>query len=1059
MSFPYPPTNVVAVPGNKIATISWTPGSNNGAIIYGYKVTSNRLINLPTGYVEVLGPTTTTAIVYGLSNDTIYTFKVNAINKNGYSQDSTYSNEIVPYTIPDPPTNVIADPSNGFAKITWTVPNYNGGSTIYGYTATSIPEGRNASIIGFDSSSVIVTGLTNGTSYNFAVVATNAAGSSLPTNTIISVIPKTIPLPPTNLIATPGNRQIVLEWSSPINTGGTPIINYIIYTYLSTDNTQAKTPITTTNSNTTYLISDLSINTGYYFKAVSINIIGRSVDSSVSNTINTYNVPDPPTNIIAYPGVNSARITWTAPTNVVATGYNVYIYPVTNASQILGSVGNDVSLNIINLEKNTSYKFVVIAKNDSGLSIPSNESNLITTNNIPAAPINVIADASNQSALLNWTNGYDGGSSITSYIINAIPYTGIPIVSRNVTTNPGYISNLLIDTSYSFTVTAINAVGISDVSGITQGYIRTYGYPDPPIDLSYDASFGNVTIHWQSPANTGRTRITGYDIISSDRSMTYSTNEQTIPVIISPPTQINIDNLINGQTYTFNLYARNIVGQSKTYSSINVKPARYPDPPRDVSANTGNQSATIYWVDPSDGGSQITSYNIKIRDISSNSITISKVYSKPGQVTGLLVDTSYVFAVNAINNFGDSSYSSFSIPIRTFNYPGKPTNIVGFSGTRSIRVFWSKPITNGRTPITGYIINLYDSNLNPLNQLLINNVTDLSYTIPNLLNNTGYIITMNSKNIVGISEDSIQTQPIITFNIPNKVNQISGTPGDFKVFLNWTAPYNGGTSIIRYDISVNYLNPDINLGITNFDTSVNALNNKVEPITSITVLNLLRDTSYNFTITTVNEVGQSLKSNVITVRTNNVPEPPIITNVTAGNSEITIDWDLPNNGGSSITNYIIHSYRKEQGSGLFLYNSTTKITNNITFTTITGLINGDLYKFRIVAVNGVGESLMSDYSEEISPIYVAPLQKDEPSEYCKKTCHPIYKKMATSTNNPNVSKRMLYSKTVNNKCSVKNNVTYNQLVEKYNFPPLDVSGINQRQIIAYKSPAFLNAMF
>jgi uncharacterized protein YvpB len=54
---------------------------------------------------------------------------------------------------------------------------------------------------------------------------------------------------------------------------------------------------------------------------------------------------------------------------------------------------------------------------------------------------------------------------------------------------------------------------------------------------------------------------------------------------------------------------------------------------------------------------------------------------------------------------------------------------------------------------------------------------------------------------------------------------------------------------------------------------------------------------------------------------------------------------------------------------------------------------------------------------------------------------------------------MLYSKTVNNKCSVKNNVTYNQLVEKYNFPPLDVSGINQRQIIAYKSPAFLNAMF
>ena len=1058
MSVPEPPINITAIPGNKTVTVTWTPGNNNGGTIYGYKITSNPVSNLPTGYVEVLGPTTNTAIINSLTNSISYKFNVTAINQYGSSLESDYSADAMPYTIPDPPTNVTAIANNGYATVSWNVPQNNNGSTIYGYTVTSIPDGLTANIIGSTTTTVIVTGLTNGTSYNFSVVATNAAGSSITATTTTAIIPKTVPIAPIILRTTPGNRQITLEWKSPLNTGGSPIINYIIYTYLGSDNTEISS-ITTTN-NTIYLIGNLLINTSYYFKIKAVNIVGNSPFSTSSDTVKTYDVPNAPTNIIAYPGVNSARVTWIAPTNVVATGYDVYRYPISNTSTILGSIGNDLSLNIINLDRNTNYSFVVVARNDSGASEYSNASNIITTNNIPSAPTGVTADAGNQSALINWTNGYNGGSNITSYNIKAIPYSGSPIVSTNVQSKPGYISGLLIDTSYSFTVTAVNAVGISDVSGSTQDYIRTYGYPNQPTDLSYDASFGNVTIRWTEPTNTGRTRITGYDIISSNGLITGSTNEQTVPVFISPPTQIKIDGLINGQIYTFYIYSRNSVGQSRTYSTINAIPARYPDPPIDLSTNPGNRSATIEWRrDTFNGGTPITSYNIKTRNVITNSITDSIVYTNPAEITGLEIDTSYSFAVNAINRFGSSSDSTFSTPIRTFNIPGKPTNIVGFSGTRSIRLFWSTPISDGRTPITGYRINVYDNNLNSIDQILLNNVVDLSYTIPNLLNNKGYILTMNSRNIVGYSLESQQTITINTFNIPNQIYQISGSPGDFKVFLNWTSPYNGGANIIRYDISVNPLNPDSNSNIINFDTSVNALNSNIEPATSVVVPNLLRDTSYNFTINAVNEVGSSIKTNAITIRTNNVPEPPVITNVTAGDSEITISWNVPYNGGSVITNYIINTYRKEQISGTFIYNSTKRITNNITFNTFKSLINGDLYKFRIIAVNGVGESLLSDYSDEISPIYVEPPPKGEPSDYCKNTCNPIYKKMVTSTNNPNISKRMLYGKTVNSKCSVKNNVTYEQLVEKYNFPPLDVSGINQRQAITYKSPAFLNAMF
>ena len=32
--------------------------------------------------------------------------------------------------------------------------------------------------------------------------------------------------PPTNLRATPGNEQVTLRWTAPVNTGGGPITDY-----------------------------------------------------------------------------------------------------------------------------------------------------------------------------------------------------------------------------------------------------------------------------------------------------------------------------------------------------------------------------------------------------------------------------------------------------------------------------------------------------------------------------------------------------------------------------------------------------------------------------------------------------------------------------------------------------------------------------------------------------------------------------------------------------------------------------------------------------------------
>jgi len=84
-----------------------------------------------------------------------------------------------PATVPDPPTSVSASYGDTQSIISFTAPVNNGGSAIISYTVTSSPEG----IIATGSSSPItITGLTNGVSYTYTVVATNINGDSTPSS-------------------------------------------------------------------------------------------------------------------------------------------------------------------------------------------------------------------------------------------------------------------------------------------------------------------------------------------------------------------------------------------------------------------------------------------------------------------------------------------------------------------------------------------------------------------------------------------------------------------------------------------------------------------------------------------------------------------------------------------------------------------------------------------------------------------------------------------------------------------------------------------------------------
>jgi hypothetical protein len=183
---PGAPTNVTATnAANAQSVVSWTaPGSNGGATITGYTVTSS-----PDSRTCVSTTGALSCTVTGLTNGRSYTFSVTATNARGAGSASNASNSVTPSTTPGAPTNVTAtNAANAQSVVSWTAPASNGDATITGYTVTASPGGRTCAWTTGDLSCT-VTGLTNGTNYTFSVTATNASGTGSASEVSSSVTP------------------------------------------------------------------------------------------------------------------------------------------------------------------------------------------------------------------------------------------------------------------------------------------------------------------------------------------------------------------------------------------------------------------------------------------------------------------------------------------------------------------------------------------------------------------------------------------------------------------------------------------------------------------------------------------------------------------------------------------------------------------------------------------------------------------------------------------------------------------------------------------------------
>lgn len=203
-------------------------------------------------------------------------------------------------TVPSAPTIGTATAGNASATVSWTAPGSTGGGPVTGYqvrvvngAGSQVGALRNAAA---DATSLLVTGLTNGTVYRFQVAATNSAGTgpySALSNGVTPGATTTVPGPP--VIGTPsqgatgGALTATARWTPPTSTGGSAITGYQV-TALRMSSTD---PNATVLSRTTSRVlgpgvrqREFTLAAGTYrFEVVAINGVGTSPPSTRSTVV------------------------------------------------------------------------------------------------------------------------------------------------------------------------------------------------------------------------------------------------------------------------------------------------------------------------------------------------------------------------------------------------------------------------------------------------------------------------------------------------------------------------------------------------------------------------------------------------------------------------------------------------------------------------------------------------------------------------------------------------------------------------------------------------------
>ncbi len=452
-----PTLNTVSAGDASVLVIVDAP-YNGGSDIHHYTVT----LHPYSGGADIVEETEGTLYFKAeLTNGETYGVTVTATNGAGTSEPSSLQT-FVPSTTPGAPTITEVVVGSRTAAVSFDPPSSDGFSPIQEYYAYAKQGGVTKRIGIGTASPITVTGLTNGQTYSFTVVAKNIRGESAESSALTGT-PGAVPSAPTNVTAAGGNERATVSFTPSASNGGFPITGYRITT-IPGDGSENPISVDVDADKSFGIVTGLRNGQYYQFKVVAMNAWGVSTEAQTSVWTHLGTGPAMPTGLLASAANAKATVSFDEPDN---GGYPITKYRVTAWSGGVVAAqaeGASSPIEVTGLQNGTAYTFTAEAYNEIGWSAPSLHSLAVTPIAVPDAPTNVTATAGNAAATVTFdAPASNGGSPITGYTVTATP-GGAQVELDADDELKASFAGLTNGTAYTFTVVAINANGSSAAS-------------------------------------------------------------------------------------------------------------------------------------------------------------------------------------------------------------------------------------------------------------------------------------------------------------------------------------------------------------------------------------------------------------------------------------------------------------------------------------------------------------------------------------------------------------------------------------------------------------------
>jgi len=272
--------------------------------------------------------------------------------------------------------------------------------------------------------------------------------------------------------------------------------------------------------------------------------------------------------------------------------------------------------------------------------------------------------------------------------------------------------------------------------------------------------------------------------------------------------------------------------------------------------------------------------------------------------------------------------------------PNPPRNLSVTQSDGQLIVRWKPPSSpQGWEWLTGYTVSFDDGRGHTDERT----VSDTRVIIGGLTNGVAYTIEVTANNEVGPSEPAVGVgTPMANTTVPGPPTNVSVTPGDGGLWVEWRHPVNdGGSPVTGFVVTIDD-------GTSTFDErySRHTVGSSFRGLTN----------GHPYTVTVQAENGHGVgppSTPIVGIPTGprqDVPAPPRDVEVTAGDRELTVTWSFSTyDGGSPITGYTIAPADGATTTSHTVGPRTRSYRS-------TGLTNGIEYTIRVTANNAVGSS-------------------------------------------------------------------------------------------------------